>query len=110
MKNDLIDPSFIKSLSISDNDLKIDATNENNLSNKIVSEKETRKKFLSEARRMGCEKEMFMVLSKYDNLLRNCTNSKERSDIAKLGCVEVYRLLGGGGELYIDGQLVIKEK
>lgn len=103
------DPNIIKSLSISDSDLKIDATDPANLSKKIVSEKETRAKFLAEARRMGCEKEMFLLLSKYDNLMRNCTNDKERRDISKLGCVDIYRLLGGGGELYVDGQLVVKD-
>ena len=103
------DPSFIKNLTISDEDLKVDATDVNNLGSRIVSEKQTRQKFLNEARKMGCEKEMFLILSKYDNLLRNCTNDKERKDIAHLGCVEVYRLLGGGGELYVDGQLVIKD-
>lgn len=103
------DPNIIKSLSISASDLKIDATDPTNLSKKIVSEKDTRAKFLAEARRMGCEKEMFLLLSKYDNLMRNCTNDKERSDISKLGCVEVYKLLGGGGELYVDGQLVVKD-
>ena len=35
-------------------------------------------------------------------------HDKERADISKLGVVEVYRLLGGGGELYVNGELVIK--
>ncbi len=52
---------------------------------------------------------MMLLFAKYDKLLRNCTNDKEREDISKLGAYEVYRLLGGGGELYINGQLVAKD-
>lgn len=103
---DLRDLSVIKNLNVGD--LHIDATDPNNISKKIVNEKETRKRFLATARQMGCEKEMFMILSKYDNLIRNCTNEKERVDISKLGVLEVYRLLGGGGDLYINGELVVK--
>ena len=104
---DLRDISYIKNLTVED--VSIDAKNTNNLSNKVVNEKETRRRFLANAKKMGCEKEMFMLLTKYDNLLRNCTNEKERSDISKLGVLEVYRLLGGGGELYVNGQLVAKD-
>lgn len=88
---------------------KIDATDPNNLSSKVMAERETRKKLLSHARMMGCEKDMLLLFAKYDKLMRNCTNDKERQDIGKMGSVEVYRLLGGGGELYINGQLVIKD-
>lgn len=104
---DLRDLSTIKNLNIGD--VKIDATNPNNLSNKVVDERETRKRFLATAREMGCEREMLMILAKYDNLLRNCTSQKERLDIGKLGALEVYRLLGGGGELYVNGELVVKD-
>lgn len=104
---DLRDTSLIKNLSIGDT--KIDLSDPNNLSNKVVEEKETRKRMLASAKEMGCEKEMFMIFAKYDNLLRNCTNAKERSDISKLGVLEVYRLLGGGGELYVNGELVVKD-
>lgn len=104
---DLRDISTIKNLSI--NDLKIDATNHNNLSNKVVDEKETRRRILLTAKEMGCEKEMILLFAKYDNLMRNCTNAKEREDIGKLGALNIYRLLGGGGELYVNGQLVAKD-
>lgn len=80
-----------------------------NISNKVLNEFETRKRLLNHARLVGCEKDMLLLFAKYDKLLRNCTNEKERDDIGKLGAVETYRLLGGGGELYIDGQLVIKD-
>lgn len=88
---------------------KIDATNTDNLSNKVLSEKESRKNLLTFARERGCEKDMLIIFAKYDKLLRNCSNNKEREDIRKLGCVEMYILLGGGGELYVDGQLVMKD-
>jgi hypothetical protein len=88
---------------------KINAADPNNLSNKVLPEQATRKNMLAHARRVGCEKEMLILFEKYDKLLRNCTNAQERADIAKLGVYEVYRLLGGGGELYVDGQLVVKD-
>jgi len=88
---------------------KIDASDPNNLSDKILSERETRRRLLTHARLLGFEKDMLLLFLKYDKLLRNCSNEKERLDISKLGAVETYRLLGGGGELYIDGKLIMKE-
>lgn len=88
---------------------KIDATDENNLSNRVLEERETRKRLLGHAREKGCEREMLMLFAKYDKLMRNCTNQKEREDMRKLGALEVYQVLGGGGELYVDGQLVMKD-
>jgi hypothetical protein len=85
---------------------KVDATNPDNLSERIAGEKETRRKILSYARNVGFEQEMLLLFAKYDKLLHNCKNDKEREDIRKLGAFEVYKLLGGGGELYVDGQLV----
>lgn len=102
------DKSLVNSLSIGD--IKIDASDPGNLSNKVLSEKETRKRILKHAKLLGFEKDMLKLWAKYDDLLRNCTNDKERADIAKLGAVQTYLLLGGGGELYIDGQLVMKDK
>jgi hypothetical protein len=89
---------------------KTDLTNPNNLSQKVLPEQETRKRILAHARRAGCEQDIIILLNKYDRLLRNCSDDKERSDISKLGCVEIYRLLGGGGELWINNQLVIKDQ
>lgn len=89
---------------------KIDATDPANLSKRILEERETRKRILTHARLVGCERDMLLLFAKYDKLLRNCTNEKERNDIAKLGAVETYQLLGGGGELFVDGQLVCKDK
>ena len=85
----------IKNLSVPD--IKIDAADENNLSGKVVSEKESRRRWLNYARANGMEKEMLLLFAKYDKLMRNCTNDKERKDISKLGCIEFYKLLGGRG-------------
>jgi len=81
--------------------MKIDATNPENLSKKVMSEKKTREHLLSEARRLGCEVEMKRIFEQSDNLLKKCTNEKEADDIKKLGIIAVYKLLGGGGELYL---------
>jgi len=88
---------------------KIDASDPNNLSDQVLSERETRRRLLTHARLVGCEKDMLLIFAKYDKLMRNCTNEKEKSDISQLGAVEVYKLLGGGGELVINGQLVVKD-
>jgi hypothetical protein len=106
-KPEQLDWSDIKRMSFPD--VKIDATDPNNLSNRVADERETRKKLLSHARLVGCEKDMLLLFAKYDKLMRNCTNEKERRDMSQLACVDVYRLLGGGGELYVNGQLVCKD-
>lgn len=88
---------------------KVDLTKSENLSNKVLGEMESRRRVLKHARIVGMEKDMLILFAKYDKLLRNCTNEQERADIGKMGAYEVYRLLGGGGELYIDGKLVAKD-
>lgn len=95
----------------------IDASNPENLSDKILDERETRKRLLAHARLAeldrgvkGLEKEMMVLFAKADKMLRNCGNEQERKDIGKLFAVEVYRILGGGGQLYIDNQLVCDDK
>lgn len=109
MSNRDFDKSFLRDLH-GVGEVKIDATDPNNLSNKVLTEQETRKRLLTHARIVGCERDMLLLFSKYDKLMRNCTNERERDDMRKLGAVEVYRLLGGGGELVVDGQLVCKDK
>lgn len=91
-------------------DLLIDATDVNNLSGKVMPEQETRRKILYHAKQVGCEGDMLKLFAKIDKLMRNCTNAKEREDIGKMGAYEVWRLLGGGGQLYVDGQLVADDE
>lgn len=88
---------------------KINAADPKNLSNKVLPEKETRRRLLLRARENGNEKEVMMIFDKYDKLLKNCTDEQERKDIAHLGAFEIYTALGRGGELYVDGQLVAKD-
>lgn len=89
---------------------KIDATDPNNLNGKVLSERETRKKLLTHARRNGFEREYLILLNKYDTLLRNCSNEQEREDIGKLGALEIYKLFGKGGEFYVNNQLIFADK
>jgi hypothetical protein len=95
----------------------IDATNPDNLSDRVLSERETRKKLLTHARLAevdrglkGIEREMLMCFAKYDRLMKNCKNAQEKADIAALGAVEIYTILGRGGELFVNGQLVCKDR
>ena len=83
----------------------------NNVENvRILDEKESRRRWLNLARQLGCEKETIIVFAKYDKLLRNCSNDKERKDIGKLGCIELHRLLSNNGKLVIDGEVVIDDE
>lgn len=100
------DKSFLNNLHTG----KIDATNPDNLSNKVLSEQETRKRLLSHARLVGCEKEMLILFAKADNTMKNCTNEKERKDMGKMFCVSIYNLLGRGGQLFLDGQMVCDDR
>jgi hypothetical protein len=102
-------PDWTDLRNISMPDVKIDLTDPNNLSNKVLSEQESRRRILTHARIVGCERDMLLLFSKFDKLMRNCTNDKERADMSKLACVETYKLLGGGGELYVNNQLVCKD-
>jgi hypothetical protein len=99
-----IDKSFLRDISGYDN--KIDATNPDNLSEVALSEKETRKRLLNHARLVGGEKDMMILFAKADTALRNCSNDKERADMKNMFIINVYRILGGGGQLFIDNKLV----
>ena len=88
---------------------KIDLTNPENLSNKVLPEDETKKRILQFARERGCEYDVKRIYEKYEKLLKNCTNAKEREAISSMGCVEIYRYLGSGGQLYVNGQLIVDD-
>lgn len=77
-----------------------------NVNNKVLDEQETRRRLLTHAKLAGCEKDMLLLFAKADKLLKNCSNLKEREDIGKICVVEIYKLLGGGGQLFINGQIV----
>ena len=109
MSKKILQPDWTDLRNISISDVKIDATDPNNLSNNVLSERESRQRILTHARLNGCEKEMMLLFSKADKMLRNCKNDQERQDMGKLFCIEVYTLLGKGGELYVNGELVMKD-
>jgi hypothetical protein len=71
------------------------------VSEKVLSEKETRKKILIDAAKIGAEFEIQRVFNQVDSMLLKCTNEKEAEDIKKLGIITIYKILGGGGELYL---------
>ncbi len=80
------------------------------ISERVVDETTSRRKWLARARQEGYEKDMLLLFAKYDRLIRLATSDKERADIAKLGVLEVYKLMGSGGKLYVDGQLVYNDE
>jgi hypothetical protein len=107
----------------------IDSTNPDDISKKISDEKETRQKFLTVAKWAGRERDMLVLLAKYDKLMRESNNEEKRKDISKIGAIEVYKLLGDcfaslkssnvlqipgldshRGELWVDNELVYKDK
>lgn len=75
---------------------------------KIASEQEQRRELLWLAKQQGCEQELRMILDKYDNLLRNCTNSVEKKHISYLGICEIHKLLNVSGGLSINGETIIE--
>ena len=76
---------------------------------KVLDERDTRKKLISHARAKGFEQDLINLFNKYDTLMRNCSNEKERQDIGKLGSYEVFCLFNKGGDLYVDGQLIYQD-
>ena len=114
---------------INSKNFQIDTTNPDDLSNKVTNEKETRKKMLTVSRWAGRERDMLMLFAKFDKLQKETTDPEKKKDIAKIGAVEVYKLLGDcfsslksngalaipgldshAGELWVDGELVYKDK
>ena len=81
------------------------------------------------ARWAGREKDMLLLFAKFDGLMRATDNPDKQKDISKVGAIEVYRLLAECfsslknsnalqipgldshmGELYVDGELVYRDK
>ena len=107
----------------------MDTANEADLSSRVTDEKETRRKFLTVARWAGREKDMMVLFHKFDKLQRETSDLEKKRDVAKIGAIEVYKLLGDcfaslrqskaleipgldshRGELWVDGELVYKDK
>jgi len=112
------------------NKLIIDSTNPADVSSKVTNEKETRRKLLTVAKWAGREKDMLILFAKFDKLQRECgDNEDKRKDVGKLGSIAAYKLLGEcfaslknsgainiasldshQGELWVDGELIYKDK
>jgi hypothetical protein len=108
----------------------IDSTNPADISSKVTNEKETRKKLMTVAKWAGREKDMLLLFVKFDKLLRECgDNEDKKKDVSKIGAISAYKLLGEcfaslkqsgaieiagldshTGELYIDGELIYRDK
>ena len=106
-----------------------DSTRPEDLSSKVTDEQNTRKKFLTVAKWAGREKDMLLIFVKFDKLMREANDDDKKKDISKIGAIEVYKLLGecfsslkssnalvipgldsNMGELWVDGELVYKDK
>lgn len=109
--------------------IRMDSTNPDDVSEKVSNEKETRRKFLTVAHWAGRERDMLVLFAKFDKLQRETSDPEKKKDIAKLGAIEVYKLLGDcfaslknsgalvipgldshRGELWVDGELVYKDR
>ena len=100
-------------------DFLIDGDDPNNYNDKILDEKETRRRIMNFARSLGCEKELYQLLVKWDNKMRLCGNEEERKHMSELGNVEIFLLLKSakhmGGEstdakLVVNGKVVYSDK
>ena len=84
-------------------------SDKNHQSEKVLDEKTSRQRLCNFAQERGCLKEVLIIFAKYDKLIRNCTNEKEKKDMVKLAIVEIFKCFGNnGGTLVVDGETVIK--
>ena len=90
-------------------DGKIDLTDPNNLNDTPMSEKETRRKLMLRATYEGYGKDLQLLFDKYDHLIKQCTNDKERADLKKLAIYDIWVCIGRGGKLYADNKLIASD-
>lgn len=84
------------------NDSSIQKFNDN-----VTPEKEYRKKILNFSEKYGCRIEVQQIMDKYDKILLQCTNPKEREQIGIMGVAEIHKMLGCYGSLVVNGNLII---
>jgi len=77
------------------------------MSNKIMSEFETRKNLMTWATANGCHGDLLQIFQKYDNLLKNCKNEQERQQISTMGSAALYTWIGAQNGLVVDGKIII---
>lgn len=81
------------------------------ISDRVLSEHDTRKKFLNKAKEVGSFKDMLKLFAVTDQKMRLCGNAKEREDIAKIAAIMAYNLLGSAdGSLTINNEVVIDDR
>lgn len=80
---------------------------ETKISEKPLSEQETRKKLFSLAKDLGCHIELKQIFNRYDTLLRTCPNQDERRQISVLANVEVHKLFNFRNSLVVAGKEII---
>jgi hypothetical protein len=90
--------------------IKEEAAKANGADIKIVPEHEQRSRLIKLAQAQGCSHELQMIFDKYDSLLKNCTNKKEKAHIAYLGVTECARLLNTAEDLIVNGYIVHSNK
>lgn len=114
---------------LGDGNGQIDLNNPEEISSRVTEERETRRKFLQVAKWAGRERDMLILFGKFDKLMRETNDESKRKDLSKYGAIEVYKLLGecfaslksnGAlvipgldshmGELWVDGELIYKDK
>lgn len=76
---------------------------------KPLTEKETINKLLLTAKEFGIEYEFKKIYTKYNDLLKNCKNEKEKKDISILGNVEIHKLFNFAGGLVVDNKEIIPD-
>jgi hypothetical protein len=59
-------------------DIVIDGSDPASYSQTVLSEFETRKRLLTHARLVGCERDMMLLFIKADKMMRTCANQQEK--------------------------------
>lgn len=74
---------------------------------KPKTEYETRLHLLSLAATLGCDIEFKQICKRYDDLLKRCTDQKERKDISIMANAEIHNLFNFRNALVVDGKEII---
>jgi len=72
----------------------------------VIPEDRQRARLLALAKMQGCQIELQAIFDKYDNLLRGCTDKKEKAHIAYLGISECAKLLNTSQDLVVNGYII----
>lgn len=70
---------------------------------KPLSEAETKKKLFNLAKSLGVAHEFKLLLGRYEDLMKKCTNVEERRHISIMGNIEIHKFFNFANPLVIDG-------